>query len=302
MRIGAMLDFLIYIADHFRYQLLFFAAAIGFEAGIRSDVVARLYSRSYLLDLLYAAFYRFGIFTLLLVDPVREYLYSHLTVPVFEGVPLWILAGLYLVLNDFASYWIHRLGHASAFFWAFHQVHHSVDQLTMMALYRTHPVDSWLRTVIAPAFFMFLLGVPPALWLPLSIVWDINLNLSHLEVPWTYGPLKWIFVSPVFHSVHHGIEARNHQVNFGMGLSLWDTIFGTADHKSGRPTVVGLPGWSVRESFLPHVWAPIRDLARHYRGLPTKELAPLRSDAPAAAESSAPAAADLEGRSPAQQP
>lgn len=280
MRAGDILEFFGHLAVTFRYQLVFFVLAIAFEVWIRSDVAARLVSKRYALDLFYAAFYRFGIFSLLLIEPFRDFLYGYLTVPIFEGVPLWVRAGLYLVVADFTNYWIHRLGHSSTFLWAFHQVHHSVDQLTMMALYRTHPVDSWLRTLIFPALFMFLLGIPPAVWLPLSILWDVNLNLSHLEVNWTYGPFKWIFVSPVFHSVHHGTEGRNHQVNFGMGLSIWDTIFGTADHTSQRPGVVGLPGWSVRESFLPHCWAPFRDLTRHYRGLPPRELAPLRFDPP----------------------
>lgn len=270
-----MVEFVRFLLERFRFQILFFVTAIAVEVFVRTDLAKRLLSRSFALDLFYAAFYRLGIFSLLLIDPVRAYLDAHLTVPLFDNVPLWVRAGLYLLFTDFTNYWIHRLGHSSSFFWAFHQVHHSVDQLTMMALYRTHPIDSWLRTVIAPTLFMLVLGLPPAIWLPLSIVWDINLNLSHLEVDWTYGRFGRIFVSPVFHSVHHGVDGKSHHVNFGMGLSIWDTIFGTADHESRRPEAVGLPGWTVRESFLPHVWAPFRDLARHYRGLPVRELAPL---------------------------
>ena len=270
-----MVEFVRFLLERFRFQILFFVTAIAVEVFVRTDLAKRLLSRSFALDLFYAAFYRLGIFSLLLIDPVRAYLDAHLAVPLFDSVPPWLRAVLYLLFTDFTNYWIHRLGHSSSFFWAFHQVHHSVDQLTMMALYRTHPIDSWLRTVIAPTLFMLVLGLPPAIWLPLSIVWDINLNLSHLEVDWTYGRFGRIFVSPVFHSVHHGVDGKSHHVNFGMGLSIWDTIFGTADHESRRPEAVGLLGWTVRESFLPHVWAPFRDLARHYRGLPLRELAPL---------------------------
>ena len=220
-----MVEFVRFLLERFRFQILFFVTAIAVEVFVRTDLAKRLLSRSFALDLFYAAFYRLGIFSLLLIDPVRAYLDAHLAVPLFDSVPPWLRAVLYLLFTDFTNYWIHRLGHSSSFFWAFHQVHHSVDQLTMMALYRTHPIDSWLRTVIAPTLFMLVLGLPPAIWLPLSIVWDINLNLSHLEVDWTYGRFGRIFVSPVFHSVHHGVDGKSHHVNFGMGLSIWDTIF-----------------------------------------------------------------------------
>ena len=44
--------------------------------------------------------------------------------------------------------------------------------------------------------------------------------------------------------------------------------------------MVGLDGWTVKESFLAQMWTPIVDLVHHYRGLPTSGLAALTFDPP----------------------
>lgn len=261
-----------------RYEVAFIVAAIAFELIVRSHAATRLFSKSYGLDLIYAAFYRLGVFTVLLDRPLRTILYDNLTFQMFAEAPIWVRVAAYLIALDFANYWVHRIEHWSPSLWAFHQVHHSQEHLTIMATYRNHPIDTWLRSFVGPVLFMFFFGIPPAVWLPMAILWDVNLNLSHLDVNWRYGPLRWLLVSPVFHSIHHSVEERHQNRNFGMTLSIWDHLFGTADNTPDRPAAVGLPGWTVRESFVAHCVAPFRGIARHYRGLPMDDLAPLTPD------------------------
>lgn len=274
------------IIDTRRYEIAFILSAILFEIIVRSKAVTRLATKSYALDLFYAAFYRLGVFAVLLDLPLRAFLYDQLTVPVVESAPIWLKIAMYLLCLEVANYWIHRVSHASSFLWAFHQVHHSQEHLTIMSTYRNHPVDVFLRNNVGPVFFMFIFGIPPAIWLPVALLWDVNLNLSHLEVDWTYGPLKWVLVSPVYHSIHHSVESRHQGTNFAQTLSFLDRVFGTDDQTPRRPASVGLEGWTVRESFFAQVWAPIRGLVRHYRGLPEDDLAPLTLDPVDAAESS----------------
>ena len=235
MSLSDLPAFLWFVLDTRRYELGFIFAAVLFEVVVRSSAVKRLLSKSYALDLFYCAVYRLGVFTILLDRPLRDFLYEHLTFQLIAAAPIWVRVAMYLILLELANYWIHRLSHAIPFLWAFHQVHHSQDELTIMTTYRNHPVDILLRNFGGPILFMLLLGIPPEIWLPVSLLWDINLNLSHLEVGWTYGPLRWLLVSPVFHGIHHSVEGRHQASNFSQTLPILDIIFGTADTSSRRP-------------------------------------------------------------------
>jgi sterol desaturase/sphingolipid hydroxylase (fatty acid hydroxylase superfamily) len=275
MSSGDLLDFVLLVLRSRRYEIGFVAGAVVFELAVRSRYANRLLSRGYLLDLTYCVLVRFGVLEILLDRPVHDFVFSRITLQIFTGIPVWTRVIAYVLVLDFTNYWIHRIEHSIPALWAFHQVHHSQEHLTIMATYRNHPLDTWMRNFIGPVIFMVLFGVPPAIWFWLSVFWDVTLNLSHLEVNWTYGPLRWVLVSPVSHAIHHSVEDRHQHRNFGANLSIWDQLFGTADTGIERPKAVGLPGWSVRESILAQCWAPIRGLARFYRGLPADGLAPL---------------------------
>ena len=54
-------------------------------------------------------------------------------------------------------------------------------------------------------------------------------HLNHTNVPFDYGPLKYIFNSPKMHIWHHDVMMhKNSGQNFGIVLSVWDWIFKTA--------------------------------------------------------------------------
>jgi sterol desaturase/sphingolipid hydroxylase (fatty acid hydroxylase superfamily) len=291
MTSGDLIAFIGHLLSTRRYEIGFVAAAILFEVLVRSRRALRLLPNGYLLDLTYCLIYRFGIYTVLIDRPINDFVFSHITWQLIFGAPVWVRVIAYLLMLDFANYWIHRIEHAVPALWAFHQIHHSQDQLSIMTTYRNHPLDVWMRGFVGPVIIMMLFGLPPRIWLWLSIVWDVTLNLSHLDVNWTYGPLRWLLVSPVSHAIHHSVEDRHQHRNYGANLAIWDRLFGTADTGTERPKAVGLPGWKVRESVLAHCWAPIRGAVRHFRGLPMDDLASLTPpDAATAAVADSPAA------------
>lgn len=274
-----------------RYEVGFIAGAIVLECGIRSRYWRQLRAPSHLVDLGYALFYRLGFAALLLDRPIWAFVKSHVTLHALTGAPEWVRVVGYLVCLDFAYYWIHRVMHAVPALWAFHQVHHSQDELTILTTYRIHPFEMWMRSFFGPLLFMLVFGVQPLVWVWVSILWDVHLNLSHLDVDWTYGPLRRFIVSPVAHAIHHSVEPRHMHRNYGASLFVWDRIFGTADTGTERPHAVGLPGWTVRESMVAQFVAPFRGVLRHLRGLPMDDLAPLVDEAqpvPPAAPASAP--------------
>ena len=62
---------------------------------------------------------------------------------------------------------------------------------------------------------------------------------------WDYGPLKYILNNPKMHIWHHSkiIPEGKSGVNFGLSLSIWDYIFGTAYIPSdGRDIELGFEG------------------------------------------------------------
>ncbi|MEO5984338.1 MAG: sterol desaturase family protein, partial [Ferruginibacter sp.] len=55
-------------------------------------------------------------------------------------------------------------------------------------------------------------------------------HLNHSNLGISYGPLKYIINNPRMHIWHHAkhLPDGRYGVNFGLSLSLWDYLFGTA--------------------------------------------------------------------------
>jgi sterol desaturase/sphingolipid hydroxylase (fatty acid hydroxylase superfamily) len=56
-------------------------------------------------------------------------------------------------------------------------------------------------------------------------------HLNHANINLTYGPLKYILNNPAMHIWHHAKDMpadRPFGMNYGITLSVWDYIFGTA--------------------------------------------------------------------------
>jgi len=79
-------------------------------------------------------------------------------------------------------------------------------------------------------------------------------HLNHANVKITYGPLKYILNNPVMHLWHHAKElpSGSHGVNYGISLSLWDYLFGTAyiPHQNANEPL----GFENLESFPKTFW------------------------------------------------
>jgi len=129
-----------------------------------------------------------------------------------------------IFVGDFLGYWRHRIQH-SRWLWPAHAIHHSDTRLTWFSLERMHPVDrlgSAVDTIILGA-----LGFP---------IWALGANvmvrhfygyLIHADVPWTLGPLRWVFNSPAMHRWHHARNVEGSGSNFATVFSVFDRAFGT---------------------------------------------------------------------------
>lgn len=143
--------------------------------------------------------------------------------------------------NDFCTYWVHRIHHEAKVLWPFHSVHHSAEVMTPLTVFRKHPVYD----LISNAFKGVLIGIAQGIML-FAIVGEINVlligsahagyvifnifgaNLRHSHIWLSFGPiLEHIFISPAQHQIHHSLERKHYNKNYGEVFAIWDWMFGT---------------------------------------------------------------------------
>mgnify|MGYP003320291218 FL=1 len=66
------------------------------------------------------------------------------------------------------------------------------------------------------------------------IIFEIILNGSsmfnhaNLAIPKKFDrALRWLFVTPDMHRIHHSVRREEHDTNYGFSLSVWDKLFKT---------------------------------------------------------------------------
>lgn len=159
------------------------------------------------------------------------------------GWPLWGQVLAFLVVSDFLQWCVHNLLHRVPALWTFHKVHHAITTMDFVGNFRFH----WMEIVVYKS----------ALWLPLALLgasgeaafvvavvstfWG---DLNHANLNLRLGPLEYVLNSPPMHLWHHDQSDEGGSAkNFGIVLSLWDFLFGTAFWPRDRsPRALGYPG------------------------------------------------------------
>ena len=160
------MDFILAVFDRLKFEIAFILCAVAVEVAVRSRLAKGVATKAFFVDLVYCAFYRFGIFALLIDSPIHRFFDQYLNVQLLGDSPVWLRAMLYLPMLDLGYYVAHRMMHRYPLLWAFHQVHHSQDDMGVLTTYRLHPVDMWLRQFVGPTVFLLMLGLPPSVWFP----------------------------------------------------------------------------------------------------------------------------------------
>jgi len=139
--------------------------------------------------------------------------------------PWWQQCLAILALQDVLLYWIHRAFHTKLG-WSFHAIHHSPRVLDWPAAARFHVVNKVLAFTLADVVVL-LLGFPTetlVALVPFNLVYSC---MVHANVNWTFGPLRYVLASPVFHRWHHTVAAEAIDKNFASTFPLLDLLFGT---------------------------------------------------------------------------
>lgn len=185
--------------------------------------------------------------------------------PLVEGSwvtakPVWLQVVLLVVTLDFIGYWVHRLFHRGRL-WSVHAVHHSSRSLDWIAGARIHPLNDALGKMLR-VLPMVLLGFDPVVVVGVTPVLGLFAVLLHANVPWNWGPLRYVVVSPAFHRWHHTSEAHGLDKNFAGLLPIWDLLFGTFHMPHGEaPAAFGLADEPIPEGLWGQLAYPFRSRA-----------------------------------------
>ena len=145
-----------------------------------------------------------------------------------------------LLVHDLSYYIYHYLCHRVPVLWELHKVHHSAQVMIGVTKDRVHPLDE----VLNRWWNGLLPGLAYGIWLFFAVdpveltVFGLDVYLlrallmmdvvRHTHVEMSYGRfLNTIFLCPYYHQLHHSIEPRHYDRNYGLLLSVWDRMFGT---------------------------------------------------------------------------
>ena len=173
------------------------------------------------------------------------------------ALPGWSQLLLMFVIADFIQWNIHRLLHHVDWMWEFHKVHHSVEQMGFAAHMRYHFMENIIyKTLQYIPLAMIGFGLQDFFIIHIVAVGIGHLNHANLKL--TYGPFKYIFNNPIMHLWHHAkyLPEGSKGVNYGLSLSVWDYLFGTAyipDQNEHTPL-----GFEDVEHYPNNFWAQLK--------------------------------------------
>lgn len=163
----------------------------------------------------------------------------------FDGMaawPWWLQMTVFLLVNDFLRYWLHRWHHKSDFLWRMHRVHHTIVEMDALSSFRVHLFEAVIKYGLIVLPFHFV-NVDRSVILIYSIVDVLKGFWHHANLRTRIGWLNYIFNSAELHWWHHSVEAKGQLANFGSILSIWDWLFGTAYYdKQHWPDKIGVEG------------------------------------------------------------
>jgi sterol desaturase/sphingolipid hydroxylase (fatty acid hydroxylase superfamily) len=151
------------------------------------------------------------------------------------ALPTWPLAEQWLslaaafLLLDFLHYAAHRCQHALPWLWRFHALHHSDPDVDVTTSVRHHPIEY----LIAGGFYwlaVLALGIPVAVVTVHAVAVFAAAGITHGNVwfpQWLERALQPVAVTLDLHLIHHSVEYKEANSNFGAVLSVWDRLFGT---------------------------------------------------------------------------
>lgn len=190
--------------------------------------------------------------------------------------PAWLAIPAAVLLLDLTIYGQHVMFHAVPFLWRLHRMHHADLEFDVTTGLRFHPGEIIISMLIKLAAVLMLGAAPVAVLIfegVLNAVSMFNHGNVHLPAGLDRG-LRLFVVTPDMHRVHHSIDRRETDSNFGFNLPWWDLMFRTYCDQPAlghQRMSLGIDRFRVpREPWLDRMlWQPLR------RDPPTPDRSPV---------------------------
>lgn len=160
--------------------------------------------------------------------------------------PIWLETLIAAIVLDMLIYWQHVASHRIPVLWRLHKVHHADRDIDVTTAVRFHPVEIIL-SMVYKIVCILLLGPAVAAVFLFEVLLNACALFNHANVRLPSAldsVVRWFFVTPDMHLVHHSTLANETDSNFGFSLSLWDRLFGSyvAQPREGHGGMkIGLP-------------------------------------------------------------
>ncbi len=171
--------------------------------------------------------------------------------------PLWLEGAIAFFVLDFAIYVQHVASHKIPLLWRMHRVHHSDRDIDVTTALRFHPLEI-LLSMVYKMVLIVLLGAPATAVFVFEIALNGSAMFNHANIRlpgWLDRLLRLLIVTPDMHRVHHSVEHRETDSNYGFNLSVWDRLcrtyidqprlghlgmkIGLGRYRDGRPDRLG---------------------------------------------------------------
>jgi len=172
----------------------------------------------------------------------------------------WWSFSILLILFDFLFYWFHRYGHSINILWAAHMPHHTSEEFNLFV---------GVRASITQRLFSFSFMWPLAIIgfsardiYTASAVQLILAFWHHTKIIGKMPGFEIIFNSPSYHRVHHAINDKYLDKNFGEIFIIWDKMFGTCAEED-EPVIYGaltpIKSWNPNKIYIHYFWILMQD-------------------------------------------
>lgn len=144
-------------------------------------------------------------------------------------VPFWLAIVVSMLVLDLAIYLQHVMFHAVPGLWRLHRMHHADLDFDATTGLRFHPVEILISMGIKLAV-VAALGPPAVAVLLFEVILNATALFNHANIDLPHPVdrvLRLFVVTPDMHRVHHSIDPRETNSNYGFNLPWWDRLLGT---------------------------------------------------------------------------
>lgn len=207
------------------------------------------------------AIIKLALIVIVYSSTTRTHLLKHGLAPLGE-IPYWAQVLMILLMADFMMYWLHRFSHTFPWLWRFHVIHHSSTDVDWLSSGRFHLINLIFQNT-TPLALLLLVGFSPRALAEVGfLMWLLSI-FEHCNLNWTFGPLRYVIVNPVYHRWHHTYPNEGGNKNFAGFFPFWDIVFGTFYMPEGKtPMIFGIEHDNVPNGFLGQIIYPFLKASR----------------------------------------